>query len=213
MDRNFIYTEVINMNIYEKLGRINILQRDSEDIFSDIGSIIDNKISDIISDSTVDFSNDDISIINSKLSFLINNLEEYKKIISGENDKDDKDNSEYCSCASCNTISLYFSRLSIKDLISLYSLTESTKLKVRAYDSSVFTGYDLMYIIYNDNNLNKLIILIQSKEKYKYHLYLSDDSDLEYNDYISLYNHFNSMQFKSEMNELNSGSCIVIYKK
>lgn len=207
MDRNFRYTEVINMNIYEKLGRINILQRDSEDIFSDIGSIIDNKISDIISDSTVDFSDDDISIINSKLSFLINNLEEYKKIISGKDDKD------IYSCKSYNIMSLFFDTMDIETLISKHYVAESTKLSISAVDEPN-SKFDLAYILYNDNNLERLIVLVQSKERYTYHI--SNTSGPKYdgnNEYTNLYKYFKTTQFISEIEKVKDKFCTVICDK
>lgn len=197
------------MNIYEKLGRISLLQRDSEDIFSDIGSIIDNKISDIISDSTADFSDDDVSIINSKLSFLINNLEEYKKIISGEDSEDIYSCKSY-NIKSYNIMSLFFDTMDIKTLISKHYVAESTKLSISAVDEPN-SKFDLAYILYNDNNLERLIVLVQSKERYTYHI--SNTSGPKYdgnNEYTNLYKYFKTTQFISEIEKVKDKFCTVV---
>lgn len=138
------------MNIYELLGRISVLHLDCEELFSKIGSIIDKKRVDLTQDSDNNFSSDELSVLESNLLFLNNNISEYKDLVNSY-----KDN-QRIKVDSVNIVSYILEELLESGDIIIDNITfivdSSNTIKYIKYNISDNIIGNNLYIIINPNN-------------------------------------------------------------
>lgn len=161
------------MNIYELIGRISISHLNCEEIFSRIGEMIDNKKDELTKDPECNFSIEELSILETNLSILCDEIFEYKNLIS---------NYSCYTCISHNFISdilqcLNHNIINIKRTVILIHNNEPVLIKYyveNIENSRVFT-------IIVDTNSQKYYFEAPDSDSYDYEILDSINKTMESN--------------------------------